>query len=283
MGKMINKKFAEITKCLSESSKDLRVQYLIVFEEGRLEWYGDYQLNTEQNVEEKVEEKMEDEMPLHAPIQTYTNSTESIGISVIDVDMNVIRKYGRVDSEDDKDSQSGYDGSEREDSMIIHSDDTDDDIKQFIPTEDDEDVIKENEAVSNQLDDKEIIQKNVQKIEKNEDEKKDKMKNIKKNLENIKIEKIANDEKIKKDEIEIEEKKKLVQMKESVDTKKEKKKSVNEKKKRNCILINHLHMNRELLMQCGGAMWLRLKIFALLHHLMRINHCLHLKKRFCPR
>merc|ERR1712228_428547 len=108
------------------------------------------------------------------------------------------------------------------------------------------------------------------------DVKKDKMKNIKKNLENIKIEKIANDEKIKKDEIEIEEKKKLVQMKESVDTKKK-------KKKRNCILINHLHMNRELLMQCGGAMWLRLKIFALLHHLMRINHCLHLKKRFCPR
>merc|ERR1712228_992199 len=61
------------------------------------------------------------------------------------------------------------------------------------------------------------------KIEKNEDEKKDKMKNIKKNLENIKIEKITNDEKIKKDEIEIEEKKKLVQMKESVNAKKQKK------------------------------------------------------------
>merc|ERR1712228_1163073 len=87
-------------------------------------------------------------------------------------------------------------------------------------------------GVSNQLDDKEIRQENVQKIEKNEDVKKDKMKNIKKNLENIKIEKIANDEKIKKDEIEIEEKKKLVQMKESVDTKKEKKKSVNAKKQK---------------------------------------------------
>ena len=114
-------------------------------------------------------------------MQYAQHSTDSIGISVIDVDMNVVRKYGNVSnfpSEDDEDAQSGYEGSEREDSIIIHtgsemSDDTEDEIKQFLPNEIDQGiVIKEDEVVSNDLnveETKEIQEENTvnpQKIEK---------------------------------------------------------------------------------------------------------------------
>ena len=75
--KMINKKHSDIVRYLKESCKDLRVQYLIIFEEGRLEWYGDYNLSEERQPTEKKEkeeekEKVEDELPLAAPIQNHT-------------------------------------------------------------------------------------------------------------------------------------------------------------------------------------------------------------------
>jgi len=126
--KVIRKKYSEIVKYLGECAKDARVQYLVVFEEGKLGWYGIQNDNAEQD------EKQEDVENVNVPIIASPIQQKSL----TDNDAKI---------ESDEDEQSGYDES---DSMIVHSDDSNvDEIKQFVPDTDTQStrVIKENEVV----------------------------------------------------------------------------------------------------------------------------------------
>ena len=65
--KVVNKKYQSIIKMLEQSGKDMRVQYLVVFEQGKLGWYG-YQEGGDV-MDDKPEENHE--MPLAPPVQKY--------------------------------------------------------------------------------------------------------------------------------------------------------------------------------------------------------------------
>jgi len=197
--KFVNKKFEQITKYLNESAIDVRVQYLIIFEEGRLEWYG-YDDNQQEKEPNKVEKQQYD-LPKSPPSKNYAKSSDNIGISVIDADNTVTHKYGiskntKFDDDDNSDQSRGS-----RDSLVIHSDDTEPEIDE---NEKVEEIIKEDVVIpldDNNNDNNIIFGEDVkQQNEENDgnemEEKKKRKKNNKKEItEDVKEENVVNENK----------------------------------------------------------------------------------------
>eukprot|EP01083_Nonionella_stella_P078224 213937_1 len=102
--KVINKKLNQIKQVLIESAKDLRVQYLVVFEEGELAWYG------------------KDDLPQHKPKQISARSADS-AVSTGSTKRNDNSSSGY---------NSGFDGSDGD--VVVYSSDEEEEIKEPEPS-----------------------------------------------------------------------------------------------------------------------------------------------------